>query len=273
MKVEEDDGDIYSEFIIVFKFSPLHHKHCWLSRKRTSILSFCSSIEFSHCLSDKTKDQVDRVSSLSRRLKSRRWADENGRLNLSQCVYPPWSQSFLLHRRLFETTLLRTDQERDLHTNEIKTSIGEDRNRSFSIIEAFDWMNAFRIVQWGEVSIRQIRRRRRDDPLRESSTQRPFCLLCGCPQTRRDLERHILPSMIRALMKATVSSSHVYSSVSRAELSERYSLIFRSEKSMYYQWEYHLGFFSPFFSLSLPSCSVIRSSHCSYLYFSVHPLR
>jgi hypothetical protein len=37
---------------------------------------------------------------------------------------------------------------------------------------------------------------------------------------------------------------------SNAELSVYYSLIFRSEKSMYYQWEYRRFFFS-FFSLSL----------------------
>ena len=38
---------------------------------------------------------------------------------------------------------------------------------------------------------------------------------------------------------------------SNAELSERYSLIFRSEKSMYYQREYRRFFFSFFLSLSL----------------------
>jgi hypothetical protein len=54
---------------------------------------------------------------------------------------------------------------------------------------------------------------------------------------------------------------------SNAELSESYSLIFRSEKSMYYQWEYRLVFFF-FFSLSFT-----LGGHCLYVCFYVHAQR
>ena len=142
MKVEEDDGDIYSEFIIIFKFSPLPTISIvdYHAKERRFVPSVLDD-RILHLLSDKTKDQDDRISSLSRRLKSRR--GEQRMFDLTRLV--------AIGDRLSAFTRVeagvsychccvvacskhhrcsRIRRERDLYTNEIKTSIEEDRSRS-----------------------------------------------------------------------------------------------------------------------------------------------